>query len=109
MNGSGAGNLDAMAVLLDLPNGRNLSRSFSRHQEIVGESIRSITQKEMDLALAMELKATIIHEESEEYYQCWIKENIESRKKLDLSFHIIWDGSAVPAGTTMPLCLVMDS
>ena len=62
MNGTGAGNPNAMRVLLDLPNGRNLNRSVSRHQYIVGESICSITKKEMNIALAMELKATIIHQ-----------------------------------------------
>ena len=35
IHGSGTGNLDAMVVLLDLPNGRTLTRSFSRHEAIV--------------------------------------------------------------------------
>ena len=59
-----------MAVLLYLPNGRNFTRVLSRHQEFVGETMRSVSGKEMDLALAMELKSTVVHEESEEYYEC---------------------------------------
>ena len=91
-NGLSAGNLDAMAVLLDLPNGRNFTRAFSRHQEFVGETIRSISGKEMDLALAMELKSTVIHEESEEYYECWIKEDYSTRRKfgLTVSYDMGW-------------------
>ena len=109
MNGSGAGNLDAMAVLLDLPNGRNFTRSFSRHQEFVGETIRSVSAKEMDLALAMELKATVIHEESEEYYEYWIKEDELTRKNSDLQCLTIWDGNGVRVVTIMYLCPGTDS
>ena len=85
MNGVGGTNLDAMAVLLDLPNGRNLTRNFSRHQEIVGENIRERTKKEMDLALQMELKATVIHEESKEFYEIWKNEDKATRKKIGLT------------------------
>ena len=60
MNGVGGDDLDAMAVLLDFPIGRNLTRNFSRHQEVVGDKIRDYIIKEMELALEMELKATVI-------------------------------------------------
>lgn len=60
MNGTEVCNLDVMGVLLGLPNGWNLNQYFFSHEEIAGESICSITRKET------ELKATIIHEESEE-------------------------------------------
>ena len=39
MNGAAGNSLDTTGVLPDLPSARNLSRSFSRHQEKVGENI----------------------------------------------------------------------
>ena len=37
MNGAAGTSLDATGVLLDLPHAKNLTRSFSRNQNIVGE------------------------------------------------------------------------
>ena len=65
MNGGGGVNVDTAAVMLDLPNGRNVSRSFSRHQKFVGAKIKEISEREMELSLQMELEATIVHEESQ--------------------------------------------
>lgn len=70
MNGLCAGNLDAMGVLLDLPNYRNLTIYFSRHNTFVAETLRSIAGNKMDLTLAMEIKAILIHNKSDEYYEC---------------------------------------
>jgi len=58
MNWVGDGDLHAMAVLLDLTNGRKLTRNFSCYQQVVGEKIRDYIIKEMELAPKMELKAT---------------------------------------------------
>ena len=46
----------------------------------------------MDLALELELKATIVHEESEEYYERWIKSDEKERKKfgLTVSYDMGW-------------------
>ena len=46
----------------------------------------------MDLALKMELKATIIMEESEEYYEQWVKEDKKTRKRfgLTVSYDMGW-------------------
>ena len=84
MNGAGGDSLDVLGVLLGLPNGRNLTRSFSRHQEVVGEKIRKIAQREMDLALEMELNVTIIHEEGDAFYETWAKSERMTRKKFGL-------------------------
>ena len=61
MNGAAGNSLDTTGVLLNLPSARNSSWSFSRHQENVGEKIRATVVKEIELALGMKLKATIIH------------------------------------------------
>ena len=39
MNGAAGNSLDTTGVLLNLPSARNLSRSFSRHQEKVSNKI----------------------------------------------------------------------
>ena len=92
MNGGGGNTLDAAAVMFDLPNGRNVSRSMSRHQAFVGSKIKEITEREMKLALQMELEATIVHEESQEYYEKWIKESKTTRRKfgLTVSYDMGW-------------------
>ena len=51
MNGVAGSILDTAGVLLDFPHARNLSRSFSRNQELVGKKIRAIVLEAMDLAL----------------------------------------------------------
>ena len=84
-NGAAGNSLDTTGVLLDLPSARNLSRSFSCHQEKVGENIRATVVKKMELALEMELKATIIHKESKEYYEQWLKSDKKTRKRFGLT------------------------
>ena len=66
MNGAAGTSLDTAGVLLDLPHAIYLTQSFSCHQNIVGEKIQDIVTEEMDLALQLELKATMIHEGGEE-------------------------------------------
>ena len=46
----------------------------------------------MELALEMELKATVIREESEEYYGSWVKKYKATRKKFGLivSYNMVW-------------------
>ena len=107
MNGAAGISLNIPGILIDLPNARNLSRNFSRHQELVGEKIRAIVMEEMDLALQMELKATIISEENEEYYEKWLNEDKKIGKSLASPYHMIWAGSGAPVVITMQVSLVM--
>ena len=39
----------------------------------------------MKPALQMEMKATIVHEDSEEYYNKWFKTDNQTRKKFGLT------------------------
>ena len=89
MNGVGGDDLDAMAVLLDLPNGRKLTGNFSRHQEVFGKKIRDYIIKGVELTLEMELKATVIHEENKEYYDEWIK--VKKKKRIFLCLTVLYD------------------
>ena len=47
MNGVTGNSLDTTGVLLDFPSACNLSRSFSRYQEKVGNNIWATVVKEM--------------------------------------------------------------
>ena len=69
MNGAAGSSLNTSGVLIDLLNARKLSRQFSWNQVLVGEKIHAMVVKEMDLALQIKLKATVIMEESEKYYE----------------------------------------
>lgn len=106
INRGGGTHVDTAAVIIDLPNGYNISRSFSCHQEFVGCKIRHISTREMELTLEMELKATIIYEESEEYYEFWIKKDKKDSQELGSPICMVWDCNADQAETTTPRCLV---
>ena len=69
MNGTGQRDASMRLSVLDLPASRNFQRSISRHQAFIGEKIQAVCRKEMDLALKMEIKETILHEKSDEYYK----------------------------------------
>ena len=85
MNGQAGNSLDTTGVMMDLPKARNFTQSFSRHQDLVGQKIRETVMKEMDIALKMEIKATIVHKESEEFYETWLKTDKGKRKKIGLA------------------------
>ena len=62
INGTGQRDASMRLSLLDLPASRHFQRNISRHQAFIGEKIRNITQKEIDLTLQMEIKETVITE-----------------------------------------------
>ena len=68
MNGNGLRDVSRRLSTFNLPNSRNFQRNISRHQGVVGDKIQAVAQQEMDLAMTMEIKATILHEEGEEFY-----------------------------------------
>ena len=47
--------------------------------------MRDIASREIELATEMELKATVVYEESEEYYEWWIKQKQKDKKKFGLT------------------------
>jgi len=84
-----------------------MTRNFSRHQEIIDENIREYTNREIYLALQMELKATVIHEESKEYYEIWKNEDKKQEKSLGSPCPMIWDDSSARVITITHRYLVM--
>ena len=71
ITGSGPREASLRYSLLDLPSSRNLRRTISRHQSLVGSKIQEVCQNEMQLALELEVKETMIHEHGDEYYNNW--------------------------------------
>ena len=75
LTGSGPRETSLWYSLHDLPSSRNLRRTIPRHQSLVGSKIQAVCENEMQSALELEIKETIITENSEEYYN-----NLESKK-----------------------------
>ena len=93
MNGTGQRDASMRLSLLDLPASRNFQRNISRHQAFIGGKITDIAQKEIDLALEMEIKETLVNEKGEDYYKEWINKKQGEREKVGLtvSYNIGWN------------------
>ena len=55
------------ALLLDLPNTMNLEKVLNRHQEPITERIIQVASKEMEEAMEMEIKVTLVTLKGEKY------------------------------------------
>ena len=75
INGTGGRATALQYTLMDFPNSESLKRTISRYQHLVGEKIRSVAEKEMELAMVEEIKAIILTEKGEEWYNAYLKKN----------------------------------
>ena len=93
ITGSGPREASLRYSLHDLPSSRNLRRTISRHQSLVGSKIQAVCQNEMQLALELEVKETMIHEHGDEYYNNWKSKKIGARDKVGLtvSYDMGWN------------------
>ena len=93
MNGTGQRDASMSLSLLDLPSSRNFKRNISRHQSFIGEKIQAVSEKEMDLAMEMEIKETIMNEKGEKYYKEWVGKAQGYRQKIGLtvSYDMGWN------------------
>ena len=93
INGTGQRDASMRLSLLDLPASKHFQHNISRHQALIGEKIRNIAQKEIDLALEMEIKETIVNEKGEEYYAEWMSKAKGDREKIGLtvSYDMGWN------------------
>ena len=78
-----------VANVLDLPNSKNLDRTLSRHQPEIGAAIIKISEREMRIAMAEEIRYTIIAEKGEEYYKQW--ENLPLEERDTVGLVILYD------------------
>ena len=82
--GIGPREMTDVANVLDLPNSKNLDRTLSRHQPEIGAAIIKISEREMRIAMAEEIRYTIIAEKGEEYYKQWENLPLEERDTVGL-------------------------
>ena len=93
INGTGGRATALQYTLMDLPNSESLKRTISRYQHLVGEKIRSVAEKEMELAMVEEIKATILTEKGEEWYNQYYAKPEGEREAIGLtvSFDMGWN------------------
>ena len=103
--GVGPTPIDRSALLLDLPNTMSLEKLLNWHQEPIAERIIQVVSKEMEAAMEIEIKVTLLSLKGEEYYNRWGKIKKRQTIPYHLPYHTIWDGTreVTVIGTT--LCL----
>ena len=69
---------------MDLPNYESLKRTIPRYQHLVSEKIRLVSEKETELAMVDEIKATILAEKGEEWYDEYLKIQKVNERQLGL-------------------------
>ena len=84
MNGTGGRDTALQYTLMDLPNSESLKRTISHYQHLVGEKIRSVSEKEMELAMVDDIKATILAEKGEELYDEYFKNQKVNERQLGI-------------------------
>ena len=90
--GIGPSEMTDVNNILDLPNAKNLDRAIRRHQPEVAQAIIKVSEREMRMAMADEIKTTICEEKSKEYYEKWINLPFNEIGQVDLvvSFDMRW-------------------
>ena len=79
INGTGARDTSLQYNLFDLPHSESLKRKISRYQKLVGIKIKDVAEYEIDLALAIEVKATVFLEKGGGWYDEWLKKLVAER------------------------------
>ena len=58
--------------------------------------MRNIDSREMELAIEMELKDTVMYEESKEYYEWWINQDKKDMKNFGITCSYALHPSPIP-------------
>ena len=82
--GIGPSEMTDVANVLDLPNAKNMDRTIRRYQPEIAHAIIKVSEAEMRISLAEEIKCTIISEKGEEYYNKWIDLPVQDRERIGL-------------------------
>ena len=96
ITGVGPGEMETILSMFSLPNSQNYRNTIFRWQPFVCTKIIEISDREMQYAMAEEIKATIIAEQDEEYYESWINKPADQREKIGLvvSYDMGWQKRA---------------
>ena len=94
--GVGPTELETILSMQGLPNLKHYQKTILRWQPTVAENIIKISEREMRYTMSKEIKATIIADKGEEYYESWINKRIEDREKIGLvvSYDMGWQKRA---------------
>ena len=80
LTGIGPTEVTDMGCMLNLQRDNSFWKIIHRNQAIICKQIISISEKEMSIGMAEEIKATIINEISEEFYEDRIKSTVDQRE-----------------------------
>ena len=92
----GPGEIETVLSMIGLPNSKHYRFTIYRWQPLVCEKIIEISDREMQFAMAEEIKATIVAEYDELYYESWIQKPMDQRKNIGLvvSYDMGWQKRA---------------
>ena len=92
ITGVGPGEMETILSMFGLPNSQHYVRTINRWQPVMCKKIIEVSDREMQYTMEEEIKATIIAEKDEAYYESWINKPIYQREKIRLmvSYNINW-------------------
>ena len=96
ITGVGPSELETILSMQGLPNSKYYERTILRWQPTIAAKIIEISEREMKYAMAEEIKASIIADKGEEYYESWLKKSVQDREKVGLvvSYDMGWQKRA---------------
>ena len=96
ITGVGPGEMETILSMFGRPNSKCYRSTIFRWQSVVCEKIVEVSDREMHYAMEEEIKATIIAEKDEAYYESWINKPIDQREKIGLvvSYDMGWQKRA---------------
>ena len=94
--GVGPKELETILNMFSLPNCKHYKKTITRWQPLVCEKIIKMSEREMRYAMAEEIKATVIADKGEAYYESWMSKPIDQREKVGLvvSYDMGWQKRA---------------
>ena len=75
-----------------LPNTQHYKKTLLRWQPTIAEKIIGVSEREMKHAMVEEIKATIVADKGEEYYESWINKPTSEQERIGLvvSYDMAW-------------------
>ena len=96
VTGVGPGEMETILNMFSLPNSKHYERTIFRWQPSTCDAIIEISDREMQYAMEEEIRATIIADKGEAYFESWINKPLGERDKVGLvvSYDMGWQKRA---------------
>ena len=96
ITGVGPTELETILNMQGLPNCQHYQKTLLRWQPTIAEKIIGVSEREMNHAMVEEIKATIVADKGEEYYESWINKPTSERERIGLvvSYDMAWQKRA---------------